>query len=584
MEGGTASAEITPIGLTESAAADWTLEIKPVDGAPVRTLAGHIILTVDPGSEEQQPTHFETFWDGRDEAGALVEEGIYRGALTVSCSLPGSEERLDVSAETTVAVGAPVLEVEDEETQALLASSTEAAEETAIAGGGAGATASGGTGSEGPLALAEVELSLDKPNNSFLLRGAGQSKQVTVRLKKVPSQLEEIEVEAVLSGNQRADVVLRKIGTKNGLSTFQGSLALVVGTPMPGTNNKIFIEEKRDSFTLFDMSGMGEQLQDSREYQAWRLALQEKQYGWARDSQDTTSSTQEKRFQFDTPCSLDGFRAAGFETLLVTYRKVVPSKRCWLRVKNQATSLYFSGEGYHNHGIRLDFARIFIRPEIGGFLPYPAPDPKYSSYKSVTFSPDDWNDGLRTVIFAGCSVLDVGNFNDYKNFDTANPAPGRAFYESMPSGSLLLGYGAPAPHGGKPPEAPVYFPLPPVNTDRQVLIDYKRFLAGQGVDRNGNPIVGLTRPMAWLLANASNADRTCDDACALENDYYYFIKFKTDWASNERLNEDREIWRVYRLYWTSIGSRQFGKIPLSPFGKELLRELPDARKEDVNAI
>ncbi|GMU52943.1 MAG: hypothetical protein AMXMBFR33_20890 [Candidatus Xenobia bacterium] len=514
-----------------------------------------------------------------------MEEGVYLATLRVSSSLPGSEERLDGSAETTVAVGAPVLEVEDEDSQTLLASSTEAAEETAIVGGGAGTAAGGGVSSESPLALAEVELSLDKPNNSFLLRGAGQSKQVTVRLKKVPGQLQTVEVEATLSSSQtdgRANVVLHKTGTSRGLSTFEGTLALVVGTPVPGTQNKIFLEEKRDSFTLFDMSGDGVHLQDSQEYQSWRLALRENQYGWARDSADTMGAARRKQFQYDAPCSADAFRAAGYQTLLVTYPQGSrPPRRCWLRLKNQATSLYYSGEGYHDYGIRLDFARVFVRPQNGSFLPFP--DPEHADYKSVTFSPDDWNDGLKTVILAGCSVLDVGNFNDYRGFGTANPAPGRAFYESVTPGSLLLGYNAKAPFGGAP--HPLYpFPLDEINTDTKILIDYQKFLAGQREDRNGNPIVGLTRPMAWLLANASNADRACDDACALENDYYYFIKFTTNWKDSDARNTDRAVYRVYRLYWTSIGSKLFDDIPVSPFGKELLRKLPNAKKGDVNAI
>ncbi len=519
LEGSTVSASIVPIELTESVTADWTLEIKPLDGPPVRSLSGQVTLS------PEQPTPYETFWDGRNEAGALVEDGEYLVKLSVSCTQPGSDEPLEASAQTTVVVGGAVeLEVEDDETQVLLASSTESAEESALAGGGAG---SAGSSSGGPLALSGGELNLDKPNNSFLLRGAGQSKPVTVWLKQVPraAQLDEIEVEAVLGG-QRSSVVLHNIGTKKGLTTFKGSLSVVVGTPVPGTKNRIYLEEKRNSFTLFDMSGQGDQLQDSTEFQAWRVALAEKQYGWARDSEDTIRVAEEKRFQFDTPCNADAFRAAGFETLLVRYRQVVPPKQCWLRVKNQATSLYFSGEGYHNHGMRLDYAKVFVRPEVGGFLPIPHKD--HPDYKSVTFSPDDWNDGLKSVIFAGCSVLDIGNFNDYKHYDTANPFPGKAFYESVVPGSLLLGYGGPAPRGGKPSESPIYLPLPPINTDRQVLIDYKRFLAVGGVDHNGNVIPPQSPPMAWLLANASNADRTCDDACVLVNDYYYFIKFETE--------------------------------------------------------
>ena len=115
------------------------------------------------------------------------------------------------------------------------------------------------------------------------------------------------------------------------------------------------------------------------------------------------------------------FRAAGAEVLSVTYGGVRSARR---QIMNQADYFYYSGHGRHREGA------------VDGFSP-----------DAVA---DSWKRDLDCVIFAGCSVLDI---NDYNNnflnpagtWDSAEHAasPGRLWEAVGPK--VLLGYNYYAP-------------------------------------------------------------------------------------------------------------------------------------------
>ncbi|MGN0833588.1 MAG: hypothetical protein ACI4RD_08085 [Kiritimatiellia bacterium] len=115
------------------------------------------------------------------------------------------------------------------------------------------------------------------------------------------------------------------------------------------------------------------------------------------------------------------FKAAGAEVLTVFYGGVRSAKR---QIMNQADYFYYSGHGHHRFGMVDDFV-----PDIVS---------------------DYWRKDLDCVIFAGCSVLDI---NDYNN-NFLNPegvwdpedhaaSPGKLWEVKGPS--VLLGYNYHAP-------------------------------------------------------------------------------------------------------------------------------------------
>ena len=115
------------------------------------------------------------------------------------------------------------------------------------------------------------------------------------------------------------------------------------------------------------------------------------------------------------------FRAAGAEVLSASYGGVQSAKR---QIMNQADYFYYSGHGHHKTGMVDNFSPDVIS--------------------------DHWKRDLDCVIFAGCSVLDI---NDYNNnflnpegeWDPENHAasPGKLWEAKGPN--VLLGYNHYAP-------------------------------------------------------------------------------------------------------------------------------------------
>ena len=106
-----------------------------------------------------------------------------------------------------------------------------------------------------------------------------------------------------------------------------------------------------------------------------------------------------------------------------------------------------------------------------------------------------WRDGLNIVIIAGCSVLDINDYNDNYTGSQHNDSPGKCWATTGPS--YLLGYNFSGP------------------SDRGGGADIARDAAGY---LQLNPIT------AWYKANLKAG---AWNACAIENtmtykDYYYF--------------------------------------------------------------
>lgn len=191
------------------------------------------------------------------------------------------------------------------------------------------------------------------------------------------------------------------------------------------------------------------------------------------------------------------FKAAGAEVLAVTYGGVQSAKR---QVMNQADYFYYSGHGHHKLGTVDDFEPSVIS--------------------------DHWKKDLDCVIFAGCSVLDI---NDYNN-NFLNPdgvwdpedhvaSPGKLWESKGPS--VLLGYNYYAPQDST--HAPERIARSWVNL-RQTMGDAD----------------------AWMKANDNKNGR---NACVIVKDskYVYFKRtrhkfFARRFSTYEKVEVRKESW------------------------------------------
>lgn len=148
---------------------------------------------------------------------------------------------------------------------------------------------------------------------------------------------------------------------------------------------------------------------------------------------------------------------------------------------NQADYFYYSGHGHHRFGAVDDF-------EPGVVADY-------------------WRRDLDCVIFAGCSVLDINDYND--NFlnpggvwDPANHAasPGKLWESVGPKVLLGYNYHAPRDEGGIP---------------KRIVDSWRNNRAAMG---NVN---------AWMKANAENR---AWHACAIVKDSRYLYFKKRRWG------------------------------------------------------
>ena len=169
------------------------------------------------------------------------------------------------------------------------------------------------------------------------------------------------------------------------------------------------------------------------------------------------------------------FKAAGCEIVVAEYGLVVSLKR---QVMNQADYFYFSGHGSHATGAVQ-----------GGFTP--------------SMATQYWGRDLECAIFAGCSVLDVNDYNgNYSGTPEHTSSPGSQ-WANIKGLKFILGYAYTAP------------------------------LDTQGADRIANAWVANRGSMddvsAWMKANDNRNGR---NACAIQRiddsyvRYSYFKKEK----------------------------------------------------------
>jgi len=116
----------------------------------------------------------------------------------------------------------------------------------------------------------------------------------------------------------------------------------------------------------------------------------------------------------NSPVHLTFFQAAGREIITAEFAEATTPKR---QIMNQADYFYYSGHGFH----------------ITGGLTVGAP----------SAIADYWNQDLDCVVIAGCSVLDINDYNDNYTGDDHTVSPGEMW---EPLGPLvLLGYNWYAP-------------------------------------------------------------------------------------------------------------------------------------------
>ena len=121
------------------------------------------------------------------------------------------------------------------------------------------------------------------------------------------------------------------------------------------------------------------------------------------------------------------FKAAGCEIVTAEFGGATSSRR---QIMNQADYFYFSGHGEHYNNV------VHNGDGNGGIGP--------SAVKGY------WGRDLDCVIIAGCSVLDINDYNGIFPGESHTLSPGKAWEQTGPK--HLLGYAAQAPGdaGGAP--------------------------------------------------------------------------------------------------------------------------------------
>ena len=166
----------------------------------------------------------------------------------------------------------------------------------------------------------------------------------------------------------------------------------------------------------------------------------------------------------NSPLHVSFFQAAGVEIITVECKGSKSKPR---QLMNQADVFYYSGHGSHASG-----ALTYGNPTL--VQPY-------------------WSQDLKVAIFAGCSVLDI---NDYNNNFGDNVSPGTLWEPLGPS--VLLGYN--------------YYAPTDLQNSAQIVSSW---IANRGSQGNVN---------AWMAANDNPSGR---NACAIEKDsqYTYYHKY-----------------------------------------------------------
>ena len=183
--------------------------------------------------------------------------------------------------------------------------------------------------------------------------------------------------------------------------------------------------------------------------------------------------------------SVSYMRSAGCEVVTATYWGVDARKR---QITNQADFFYFSGHGNHYNNTLQ-----------GGFTPL--------------LAHGSWDRDLDVVIIAGCSVLDINDYNGNYSGAEHSFSPGYSWESTGPS--ILLGYAyvAPGDASGIP----------------------TRIVRSWRINRNTRGDVD-----AWMSANANNR---AWNACAIvKGQKYVYFKFSFKGVFKKKVEVPKEDW------------------------------------------
>jgi len=393
----------------------------------------------------------------------------------------------------------------------------------------------------------------DRGNNNFMLKIPGNE----MRLRLVVSDVEDSEsLDSVIvkvrttessSGASRNIALYKSTHPTTGDVAFVRDIFLAEANS-GGADPRFAIEPFQESFATFDATVSGGRIQDSERFAEIQGEIGRKRLGrslqWPPEGPD---------YSPDTGVSVDAFRAAGYESLIAS----IGGQQAWVRVRNQAKLFYVSAHGLH------DANYIRFGPSSSDII-YPSSD--LSDPQGL--AREDWeNDKLETVIFAACSVLDLGNWNDgHHGKQFGNYDPGRAWVLLTKPETLILGYNSQAPDAEETT----------ADLERRDTRILERFY--EQINVGDAPVI------AWLRGNSRMETRLGDNASAVLGNYYYFIKFKrkSDWIGSGYTYTDREIWKVHANYWD--GKSYFEDIPENEKGKILIQVLPDQEEGEDRGI
>ena len=401
---------------------------------------------------------------------------------------------------------------------------------------------------------------LSASNDSVLLKRPG--KPLGIKISFITEKTDKSEIEVKISSTFSNKNSFR-VSLGNPISTatktqFSKFLSL---SDTSGPDSIKITSPVSDSFTTLDVSSQflrGNSYSDGNAQDGleWESQTGTKLgFGGDLTPQEKNSNSYRRE---KTPPSLNAFKAAGFEDLLVEHGKA----KAWARVKNQAERVYISGHG-------LTSGEIFTASG-GGATPAKIAD--------------QWKDNIKLAIIAGCSVSNIGNFNGWEN---SGASVGESWKNTLSANSVILGYNATAPFADiKEPPGSLY-------ADTRVLIRYRGQLVNLGNTYSGDEL----KAMAWCVANASMEVRIADDACAITDNHYYFIRLKSfntetgertrdshDQNYTNRRSTERAVVRVHRSQWSKVGEGGLDAMPDGPQGKQVMRTFPDAVQGQADRI
>ena len=167
-------------------------------------------------------------------------------------------------------------------------------------------------------------------------------------------------------------------------------------------------------------------------------------------------------------------QAAGCEIIEVVYGCGVSARR---QIMNQADYFYYSGHGNHRFG-KMD---AYEPSEIG----------------------DYWKRDLDCVIFAGCAILDINDYNNNYILDPSNhtASPGKLWGAKGPS--VFLGYN-------------YYSPLDETGAPARIISDW---LSRRSVDGN---------ILSWMKANNNRYGRNACAILHLDDTHIQYNYFKRE--------------------------------------------------------